>query len=81
MINEQKEQENNIETDLKLENVEINSNITDTNKIEKIRNESIETVAQVAKDSLEETILLEASGDQAKAEASVISTIKEMPLM
>ncbi|KAK9709780.1 Mitochondrial carrier protein [Popillia japonica] len=77
----EKEQLSVVETDLKLENIEINSNLVEANEVKKINDESIETVAQVAKDSLEEIKLLEASGDQAKADVCIVPTSKEIPLV
>lgn len=64
----------------KLENVA--SNIVDANDVKEISNESIETVAQqVAKDNLNEIKLLEASGDQAKADMCNMTAVKGIPLM
>lgn len=70
-----------METDLKLENIETYSNVVEENDVKNISNESIETVAQVAKDSLEEIKLLEASGDQAKTDACIEAGVKEMLLL
>ncbi|KRT79549.1 hypothetical protein AMK59_7097, partial [Oryctes borbonicus] len=78
---EQQKKQSAAKTDLKLKNLEINSNIVEANELKKISNESIETIAQVAKDSLEEKKLLEASGDQAKTDACTVPTVKEMPLV
>lgn len=77
----EKKKEITVETDLKLENIEINSNVVEENDVKKISNESIGTIAQVTKDSLEEIKLLEASGDQAKADTCIVSNVKELPLM